>query len=61
MQKLIMGKIPGEPVKVIELTDEEIWLRVYCAAMSCPLPEINPVDCADAALDRFHARFRQEE
>ena len=43
------------------LTDEEVWLRAYCAAMSCPLPEISPVMCADTALDRFHERFRQEE
>ena len=50
-----------ENVRVIELTDEEVWLRIYCAAMACPLAEINPTDCADVGLDRFHDRFRQEE
>lgn len=52
--------LPPYTVKYTEnkLTDEEVWLRVYCAAMSCPIAEISPLDCADTALDSFHGRFK---
>lgn len=51
-----------ETVKVIELTDEEIWLRAYCAAMinHDALPSQWNSD-ADKCLSDFKERFKGEE
>lgn len=43
------------------LTDEEVWLRAYCAAM--PYRNNNPERCsddADTALCFFHATFKHD-
>ena len=48
-----------ETVKVIELTDEEIWLRAYCAAMTNNSVEpVNWVHEADICLSDFKKRFK---
>ena len=39
------------------LTDEEVWLRTYCA--SAPINQTYPWDTADLALSAFKARFRK--
>ena len=46
-------------VEKAELTDEEVWLRAYCAAIANP----NSYDLseeADFALREFRERFRND-
>ena len=48
-------------VEKAELTDEEVWLRAYCASMSNSTPEItDDIWCSDAdkCLEDFNKKFR---
>lgn len=50
-----------ETVRVIELTDEEIWLRAYCAAISnskfSPYGQNDWKCSAEKCLNEFNERF----
>jgi hypothetical protein len=51
-----------ETVKVIELTDEEIWLRAYCASVGNRNHAISEWDrAANKCLFDFKKRFKGEE
>ncbi len=51
-----------ENVKVIELTDEEIWLRAYCASISNSKTDRAAwLSEADGCLSDFKERFRMEK
>ena len=50
-----------ENVRDIELTDEEIWLRIYCAAVSNNRILYEPFDYADEGLKLFKTKFNKEE
>lgn len=45
-----------------KLTDEEVWLRAYCASISAGKFNIEKcLDVADSAVYLFRSRFRSGE
>lgn len=44
-----------------KLTDEEVWLRAYCAAVSTNTERSSRVKTANACLNDFNKKFKQNE
>lgn len=42
------------------LSDEEIWNRAYNAAISCPEDGIDPIGCAEVALENHRGRWPKQ-
>lgn len=51
----------SDPIFDIILTDEEIWLRIYCAAVSNNRILHEPFEYADEGLKQFKTKFSKED